>query len=391
MDADKAGVVATADDRGLANRWYTDADAWDAERDALFARGWACLGHEGEVAAPGDVLPKDLMGLPLLLVRTKAGTVNVFHNVCRHRGMKLADKPCPGRGRIICPYHAWSYDLDGTLCATPHIGGEKVHEVAGFDRSRWGLLPVRSAVWFGLVFVNIDGAAPPFEQVIAPLARRWQAWSLDGFRLGGADCRWALEVRANWKLAVENYCEAYHLPMVHPGLNQYSRLGDHYNITHQGRAEGPEAWFAGQGTRVYNPARGDGECLAPLPDLPPALHRVGEYVALFPNALLGVHIDQAFAMVLEPQAPDRTVERVFLAYVGDAATDPAFAGARAANLRAWQDVFVEDVFAVEGMQAGRHSPAFDGGAFTPLMDAPTLVFHRWAQARLVAERIAGAG
>lgn len=377
-------VIASADERGLANRWYTDTEAYREEREALFARGWACLGHVSEAAAPGDVTPKELMGLPLIMARTKAGRLNVFHNVCRHRGMRLTDRPCSKRARITCPYHAWAYDLDGRLRATPHIGGEKVHEIDGFDRDRWGLRPVRSAEWFGLVFVNLDGEAAPFEDYIAPLAQRWAVWSPDSFRAGGPDCRTELEIRANWKLAVENYCEAYHLPMVHPGLNQYSRLGDHYNITRQGTAAGPDAWFAGQGTRVYNPDRRPEERLVNLPDLPPELLRVGEYVALFPNVLLGVHVDQAFALILEPQGPDRTIERLFLSYLGDSADDPAFAQARAANLRAWQQVFAEDVFAVEGMQAGRASPGFDGGAFTPIMDAPTLVFHRWALSRLAA-------
>lgn len=379
---DQTPVIPTAEDHGLANRWYTDPDAWVEERDALFVRGWACLGHVSEVARPGDIVPRELMGLPLLMTRTKAGALNVFHNVCRHRGMRLADKPCEGRGRITCPYHAWSYDLDGRLRATPHIGGEKIHEIAGFDRSRWGLLPVRSAEWFGLVFVNVDGAAAPFEDVVAPLAERWSAWSPDRFAVGGTDCRWELEIQANWKLAVENYCEAYHLPMVHPGLNQYSRLGDHYNITRQGAADGPDAWFAGQGTRVYSLDRGPNRQLPTVPAVPPSLMSVGEYIALFPNVLLGIHADQAFALVLEPRAPDRTVERLFLAYVDDAAEDPAYAATRAANLEAWQQVFAEDIFAVEGMQQGRRSPGFDGGAFTPLMDAPTLVFHRWAQSRL---------
>lgn len=384
MPLDHQTITVTADDRGLANRWYTDADAFAEERERLFAAGWACLGHTAEVAAPGDLAPKHLMGLPLLMVRTKSGQVTVFHNVCRHRGMKLCDRPVSKRARITCPYHAWSYDLDGWLRATPHVGGEGVHDIDGFDRAHWRLQTVRSAEWFGLVFVNLDGAAAPFEDYIAPLARRWAVWSVDRFRTGGADCRSDLEVRANWKLAVENYCEAYHLPLVHPGLNSYSRLGDHYNITRQGTAAGPDAWFAGQGTRVYNPNREPAERLINLPDLPTDLLRVGEYIALFPNVLLGVHVDQAFALILEPQAPDRTIERLVISYLGDGGDGPDYAQARAGNLRAWQQVFAEDVFAVEGMQQGRASPGFDGGAFTPLMDAPTLVFHRWAQSRLAA-------
>ena len=375
-------IVPTAEDRGLSNRWYTDPDAWGLERDAVMAKGWACLGHVSEVARPGDLVPRELMGLPLLMARTGEGAINVFHNVCRHRGMRLADKPCSGRKRITCPYHAWSYDLKGRLCATPHIGGERVHEIEGFDRDRWGLRPVRAAQWFGLVFVNVDGTAAPFEDFIAPLARRWSAWPLEHFRVGGEDCRWQLEIQANWKLAVENYCEAYHLPMVHPALNQYSRLRDHYNIARQSVADGSKAWFAGQGTHAYTLDRGSGQGLPAVPDLPPSLHRVGEYIALFPNALLGIHADQAFALVLEPKAPDRTLERLYLSYVDGAADDPAYAPARQANLQAWKQVFAEDIFAVEGMQRGRHSPGFDGGAFTPMMDAPTLVFHRWAQMML---------
>ena len=366
-------------ERGLSSRWYTDA--WAEERDAVFHRTWACLGHQAEIADPGDVIPKDLMGSPLLMVRDRRDkTVRVFQNVCRHRGRKLVDAPQSNRVVITCPYHAWAYDLTGRLRTTPHIGGEGVHSVDGFDPADWGLVPVRCAVWFGLVFVNIDGEAPPFEDFVRPLADRWAVWQLDRFHVGGSDCRWSLDVAANWKLAVENYCEAYHLPMVHPGLNQYSRLDDHYNIGIL--SDAPRASFAGQGTRVYAPQRTADQTLPGLPDLPPSLAKTGEYVALFPNLLLGVHIDQAFAIVLEPLAPDRTREHLFLAYVDNAATDPGLTAARTANLAAWQEVFEEDVASVEGMQHGRHAPGFDGGIFTPVMDGPTYVFHRWAKGLL---------
>jgi choline monooxygenase len=373
----EAVLTDTARAKALPNRCYVDPDQFVYERARLFEAGWACIGFGKDVPHPGDVVPRRLLGMPLILLRDAVGTLRVFHNVCSHRGVELVAEPCHVTGVLRCPYHSWAYDLEGRLKATPSIGGPGINRCEGFDRNDHGLRPVRSAVWFDMVFINVSGQAPDFATYIGPLAERWSMFDETLIRHAGADSSASFDLQANWKLAVENYCEAYHLPWIHPGLNSYSRLEDHYNI-----AEADS--FAGQGSRVYRPSLTETGAEFPnFPGLPTQFRGGAEYAALFPNLLLGVHQDHFMAVRLEPLGVDRTLEHLELYYVGEDALGDEFAVIRAANLKAWQQVFAEDVGVVERMQRGRNSPAFDGGVFSPVMDVPTHCFHKWAAQRLM--------
>jgi len=379
--SDLEGVLKPiAEARGLPNPCYLDADYFALERDAVFAPTWAAIGFGKDVPVSGDAVPVDVLGLPLLMVRDRKGAIRVFHNVCSHRGMRLVEEPTQIKGVIRCPYHSWCYGLNGELRSTPSIGGAGVNEVPGFDRGWHGLREVRSTVWMDVVFVNLSGEAPAFESHIAPLVGRWDEFLDASFHHGGSDSGFELTVRCNWKLAVENYCESYHLPWVHPGLNSYSRLEDHYHIRADDRAG-----FSGQGTVVYRPILTEtGASFPPAPGLSPKWDTGAEDVSLYPNTLLGVHKDHFFAIVLLPQGPEATLERVEIYYFDEAARSDAFAGLRQSNARLWQQVFAEDVFAVEGMQRGRRSPGFAGGVFSPAMDGPTHDFHVWMAKHLGA-------
>jgi choline monooxygenase len=184
-----------------------------------------------------------------------------------------------------------------------------------------------------------------------------------------------MEIAANWKLAVENFCESYHLPWVHPGLNKRSRLEDHYHIL-------GEDLFAGQGSLAYDPDYLDGERFPCFENWAKNKHACAEYVALFPNVWLGLHVDHLYTVILHPVAKNHTVESFQFYYLGDAAGE-RFANKRATSLVAWHQVFAEDIGVVEGMQAGRSSPAFQGGVFSPVMDEPTHHFHQWVAKRLL--------
>jgi choline monooxygenase len=233
---------------GLPNQAYTDPEFFAFERDQLWADTWVCVGFASETPHKGDARPLALMGLPLMVLRDQQDQIRVFHNVCSHRGHPLINQPCQLKGAIRCPYHSWMYALDGQLRGTPHIGGVNIHDVEGFERSRHGLREVRSAVWLDLIFVNLSADAPPLEQHLAELSDRWQQFcGPEGFaqlRPAATYGTLQLEARANWKLLIENNNESYHLPWVHPGLNSYSRLEDHYPIFGND--------FAGQGTYVYD-------------------------------------------------------------------------------------------------------------------------------------------
>lgn len=360
---------------GLPNAHYIDPALFDEERRAVLFDNWAGLAVGSDVPDIGDAKPLTFLGMPLLLVRDRAGAVRVFQNICRHRGMILVDAPRKIEGAIRCPYHSWCYSTDGKLVSTPHVGGPGHNTVDGIDRAALGLIEVRSHIWRDVVWINVSGTALPFEQANADLIARWAEFDKP-LHHGGADSRFELAINCNWKLAVENYCESYHLPWVHPGLNSYSRLEDHYHIEQAGR-------FSGQGTLVYRQlASEDGNVFPDFDGLSAKWDTAAEYVTAYPNVLLGVHRDHAFAIILVPEGPERTVEHIHLYYAREK-TDPEL---RARNTSQWKEVFEEDIFVVEGMQRGRHAVGFDGGRFSPAMDGPTHMFHDWVAAQLERHR-----
>ena len=358
---------------GLPNAHYTDADVFDLEKHAVLSSSWAGLAVTADVPEVGDAKPVEFLGIPLLLVRDRQGQVRVFQNICRHRGMILVAEPRKIEGAIRCPYHSWCYSTEGKLVSTPHVGGAGHNTHEAIDKSTLGLVEVRSHIWFSTIFINIDGNAAPFEEVHADLLARWAEFDQPMYH-GGIDSSFTLDVATNWKLAVENYCESYHLPWVHPGLNSYSRLEDHYNIIEMGR-------YSGQGTLVYRQLTGmDGITFPDFAGLSAQWDTGGEYITVYPNVLLGVQRDHAFVIVLEPQSHNKTVEHVHLFYAAEK-TDEAL---RQKNAIQWKSVFEEDIFVVEGMQKGRAAPGFDGGRFSPAMDGPTHCFHDWVAGKIAA-------
>ena len=360
---------------GLPNAHYIDPAVFAEERDALLFGQWAGLAVAADVPEAGDAKPITFMDMPLLLLRDRNDQVRVFQNTCRHRGMILVEEPRKIEGAIRCPYHSWCYSLEGKLVSTPHVGGPGQNTHPDVDRSTLGLTEIRSHIWRDVVWVNVDGQAPEFEVAMKPVMERWAEFERPLFH-GGVDSKFVLSVKSNWKLAVENYCESYHLPWVHPGLNSYSRLEDHYNIEEYGA-------YSGQGTLVYRQLEGaNGAKFADFEGLDAKWDTAAEYLSVYPNVLLGMHRDHAFAIVLVPKGPEETEENIHL-YYANPETD---AELRAKNTEQWKVVFEEDIFVVEGMQRGRHGVNFDGGRFSPAMDGPTHCFHDWVAGKVNERR-----
>ncbi|MEO0344234.1 MAG: aromatic ring-hydroxylating dioxygenase subunit alpha [Pseudomonadota bacterium] len=368
--------------RGLPNEHYVSDTVFEEEREAVLFNNWSGVGFGKDIPNAGDAMPVDFLGMPLLLLRDNDGAVRVYQNTCRHRGMILVQEKGNIRGTIRCPYHSWCYGLNGQLRSTPHVGGpgQNLHE--DIKRDELGLLEIRSHVFMDVVFVNVSGTATPFEEAHAELIARWAEFADKPIYHSGSDSSFTLEVKTNWKLAVENYCESYHLPWVHPALNSYSRLEDHYNV------EEPQK-FSGQGTLVYQQLKGEGGQIFPdFSDLSGKWDTSAEYITVYPNTLLGVHRDHVFAIVLEPKAKDATVEHIELYYASSDAISERYAELRTANTEQWKIVFEEDIFVVEGMQKGRQGHFFDGGKFSPAMDSATHLFHDWVAAQLESGRMA---
>ena len=367
---------------GLPNECYSNGAYLQIERKKIFEEKWVTIGVASSLPNTGDAKPFDLLGIPLIILRDKKNKIRVFHNVCSHRGYKLLDKKCSIKNVIRCPYHSWSYNFDGDLVATPHLGGIDKNDHKDFDKSKSNLKEVRSFVWLDLIMVNISNNAMPFEDYIHPLSKRWSKfWTKEDQKMiyhPNDYGYFLLEAKCNWKFAIENYCESYHLPWVHPGLNTYSKIDDHYHI------QGLPNRFAGQGTMVYNPKFKNNNVFPSFPEWPKEKENIAEYVALFPNVMLGIHKDHYYAYWLEPISYNFTKEHMDIYYVGkEAAESKKYKLLREQNYNQWRSIQSEDLNIIEGMQEGRNSPVYNGGNFSPVMDNPTHHFNKWVAKNLV--------
>lgn len=184
--------------------WRDDVAALETER--IFRRDWVCAGLAAELPDAGDYLAFSIAGAPVFCVRDQAGTIRTFSNVCRHRMMRLVD----GRGRakrIVCPYHAWTYDLGGRLIGAPHM-----KQSASFERAEICLPEIRTEIWQGWIYVTLNADAPPLDELLASLEAVVGRYDMAGYvPVLHQDHVW----QTNWKLLTENFMEGYHLPVAH--------------------------------------------------------------------------------------------------------------------------------------------------------------------------------
>ena len=328
------GAVA----RGLPAAAYTSEAVFALENERIFTESWVFTGLAHELAQPGDVVPVTVAGKPVLLVRDADGEVRAFHNVCRHRCLKLVEEPGNVGPTIQCPYHSWTYKLDGALHVAPYFGGHDPRAVpAGFDRAQHGLVPVRVATWHDWIFVNLNGAAPPLDDVVAPLQSQFDGFDLSRMQhvvtvdLG--------EIAANWKLLMENFIEPYHVPFVHATTTEQP-LTDHYTLNEPG--------CLGCAVDVSSEAKRDD-----------TLSADSRYLTIFPNFSLGIyHPDQVGVHLDVPLAPNLTLQR---RAVYSLKPEPPSAEDAEQLATLWRDVHVEDQVICERLQQGRASVVADGG------------------------------
>ena len=356
--------------RELPASAYTSDAFMQLERRTLFGGGWHAIGFAHDVANCGDIHPvMSAAGRALLLVRGREGEIRVFYNYCRHRGMQLIPAATHGRSNIVCPYHAWCYDLDGTLIRVPHRYGFGRHHERPVDLP--GLESVRIAQWAGLVFADLSGKAPAFESYIAPLAERWAHFDLERLVPGTG---MTFEVAGNWKLAVENFIDIYHVPYVHPALNQYNNMADHYFIQ-----EGTVV--VGEGNHAFIPTDEGAGKLPRFANLTPEQDATIEAISLFPNLLLTTFNDNFRVILLEPTGPGSCRERVEIFFVGEEALVAELEPYRRAVVDRFPVFNREDVAIVERLQQSFETAAFEGANFNPFFDANVAHFqHMVAQA-----------
>jgi Rieske 2Fe-2S family protein len=282
--------------RTLPACYYVDRRNFDREMERLFARTWICAGRTEQIDAPGRFFVREVAGEPVVITRSDR-SINAFYNVCRHRGTRLCTAEAGTfAGSIQCPYHAWTYDLDGRLIGAPHM-----EDVPHFRKEDYPLHQVGADVWEGHIFVNLDRAAAPLASQLADLPQKFRSWRMGDLRLGH---RLRYDVKANWKLIIQNYSECLHCPNVHPALNRLS----HYL---SGENEPLRATYMG-GRMDLRPGidtlSTDGACRrAFLPGLSDEDRRRVYFYAIFPNMLLSLHPDYMLVHTLWPVAPDRTI------------------------------------------------------------------------------------
>jgi choline monooxygenase len=233
-----------------------------------------------------------------------------------------------------------------------------------------------------IIFININNNEIEFNEYVKPLEDRWLKFisknDQDSLIYSRDHGYFSLDVKSNWKFAIENYCESYHLPWIHPELNKVSNISDHYHI------QGLPNRFAGQGSNKYEQPLKGNKTFANFSNWPKAFSKNSEYIALFPNVMIGLHIDHFYVFWLEPISFNETKEHLAMYYVGEeSANGKEFESMRKENSRFWKDVMSEDIKAIEGMQEGRSSPSYNGGNFSPVMDNPTHQFHKWVAGNVV--------
>jgi Rieske 2Fe-2S family protein len=284
--------------RTLLQHHFTSPEIFAEEQEKIFSHQWLLVGHQSQLRKSGDFFLATVAGESLIVTRDQKAEIRGFYNVCRHRGTRLKEEACGHVSAIQCPYHAWTYGLDGRLIGAPHMD-----DVPGFDKSDYPLHPVNLRIWAGFIFVNLEKNPEPLDKWFAPLNGKFHRWNMAILRSAK---RIEYDVQANWKLMFENYSECYHCPGVHPQLQKVSP----YDSAENDLTEGP---FLGGFMRIKKGAGLTMSGNACALRIEKAEGKEEEdsglvfYYSIFPNMLLSLHPEYVMVHQLWPKAPDRTL------------------------------------------------------------------------------------
>jgi glycine betaine catabolism A len=343
----------------LPGSYYTAPAVLADEQERIFARAWSCVGRVSSLERTGDYIVREVAGESLILLRDPAGTLRAFFNVCRHRGTRLCSENSGHfSGSIQCPYHAWTYALDGRLLGAPHM-----QEAEGFDRNDYPLHEAALAEWEGFLFVNPAPDPSPFETTWGPMRGRLSRYSLERLVVGH---RVRYDVRANWKLVFQNYSECLHCPTIHPKLATVLP----YQSGANDLIEGP---FLGGYMEIRSPnqsATMSGRaCGLPVSgDLPDADRHRAFYYTLMPNLLLSLHPDYVNYYLVQPVSADRTVVESEWLFHPDTLADPGNNIQDAIEF--WDVTNRQDWDIVERSQLGIASRRYQPGPYSPRESIP---------------------
>jgi Rieske 2Fe-2S family protein len=279
----------------LPQRYFISPEIFAEEQVRIFSKQWVLVGHQSQIDGVGDYFVQEIAGESLIMVRDRERTIRGFYNVCRHRGTRLCEEKMGRSSAIQCPYHAWTYGLDGGLIGAPHMD-----EAEGFDKADYSLHAVKLAIWEGFIFVNFADAPTPLEKAFAPLAGKFSHWNLPTLRSAK---RIEYDVHANWKLIFENYSECYHCPGVHPALQKLTP----YDLAENDLCEGPFLGGFMPITSGKSLTMSGNVCALPVGDIKAEDHARVFYYSIFPNMLLSMHPEYVMVHQLWPRSPERTL------------------------------------------------------------------------------------
>jgi Rieske 2Fe-2S family protein len=347
---------------GLPASWYRDPEHYRRELEAFWYGRWIAVAREEEIPGPGDYRVAEIGTQSIVVVRGADGTLRAFHNTCRHRGSILctAAQGSFARNRIVCPYHAWTYDLGGRLIATP-----RRMPTPDFDPEKLGLYAVAVGAWGGFVFVHLAGRkAPPLAEALGELPEQFARYGFAGLRSAR---RIVVDVHANWKLLAENFAECFHCPPVHPELcrivtayRDAGAWGLHRDARGRAVPEATPEYKAGAQTLTL-----DGTAtIAPFRGLNDAERRTLYVPAMLPpNLFLNVHPDYVNAHLMFPTGPESVRIVYDWLFEPEATASPGFDLDHYVAL--WGLTNRQDARNCEWQQRGTRSREFRHGHFVP--------------------------
>jgi glycine betaine catabolism A len=346
--------------RMLPQDAYTAPRVFAFEQERFFAGSWTCVGREGDLEGTGAQRAMRVGGAGVLLVRATDGRVRAFANTCRHRGHELLGVgEQTTRRTVLCPYHAWTYDLDGALRVAP---GFRDH--GDFRPADHGLVELPLESWHGFLFVNGSGDAPPFAEHVGALDELVAPYRLE--RLVPLATH-EYDLACNWKVVLENYHECYHCPLIHPELCQVSPPASGDNFELDGAWVGGTMDLKDHAVTMSLDGHSDG---VPIPGLDTGRLRTVAYLGLFPNLLLSLHPDYVMTHLVEPLGPALSHVVCSWYFPPEATERPGFDPSYAVEF--WDRTNRQDWAACESVQRGMASPHFQPGPLAPAEDA---VYH----------------
>lgn len=337
----------------LGRKYFTSPKIYKKEMKRIYSKNWVCIGRLEMIPEAADYRIIQIGNESLIIVRDQEARLHAFYNLCRHRGTRICDQET-GRfaNSIQCPYHAWTYGLDGRL-----IGAPLMDEVPDFQKADYPLHQASLHEWAGFLFVNLDPESAPFPTVFPALSEKFSNWELANLR---SMRRQEYDIQANWKLIVQNYSECYHCPLIHPDLAQRSP----YRSGHNDFFEGPLLGGYMEIDEDFGSLTLSGRaCATPFSHLKETdLDRV-YYYWIFPNLLLSLHPDYVMYHTIRPLAANRT--RVICEWLFDPAQqdEPGFNPDDAAQF--WDKTNRQDWKVCELSQSGIQSKLYSPSPYSP--------------------------